>query len=78
MNWKRYSYEGNNAVKVWANGASVVGIVTGLRAGLSRARISVVVSDTSLYQKSIPALEPTQHHILLVPGFFSGYQATGA
>ena len=45
--------------KVWANRASVVGIVNGLRAGLSTARISVVVRDSSLFQKSILALEPT-------------------
>ena len=45
VNLKQYSYEGNNTAKVWASRASVVGIVTGLRAGMSRVRISVVVGD---------------------------------
>ena len=49
MNLKRYSYEGNNTVKVWASRYSAVGIVTGLRAGLSRVRISVV-RDSSVFQ----------------------------
>ena len=48
MALKRYSYEGNSTFKVWASRASVVGIVTGLRAGLSRVRISVVFRDSCL------------------------------
>jgi hypothetical protein len=50
VNLKRYSYEINNTVKIWASRASAVGIVTGLRTGLSRVRISVVVRDSSVFQ----------------------------
>jgi hypothetical protein len=52
VNLKRYSYEGSNTVKVWASRDSVVGIVTGLRAGLSRVRISVVVRDSCVFQNA--------------------------
>ena len=43
-----------------------------LRAGRSGVRIPAETRDVSLFQKSIPALGPTQHHIRWEPGSFQG------
>jgi len=43
-----------------------------LRAGRPRVRIPAEARDVSLFQKSIPALGPTQHHIQWEPGSFQG------
>jgi len=43
-----------------------------LRAGRPGVRIPAEARDVSLFQKSIPALGPTQHHIRWEPGSFQG------